>query len=186
MNFDETFKYINNLINDLQNEMKIDRLWNKETVLIDYYICLTSIQEKLKITYNNNLYEYIEKDMDKFEKNISNNNFKIKEKCNLYNLDKEDFLAIKLHKYNENYYLISCKTKMIYDLATFNFICQWGDIGHETEGIEFPEELIPTKCNNCDNTDIKFTNCPFSEELYNYMNYGWWCKSCLIQAANEI
>ena len=45
--------------------------------------------------------------MDKFEKNISNNNFKIKEKCNLYNLDKEDFLAIKLHKYNENYYLIS-------------------------------------------------------------------------------
>ena len=180
MNCDETFEYINNLISDLQNEMRNDKL-----DLVDYDICLTSIHEELNITYNN-LYEYIEKDMENFKNNININNFKILEKCNLYNLDKEDFLAIKLYKFNENYYLISCKTKKIYDLTTFNFICQWGDFGHETEGIEFPEELIPKTCNNCDNTDFKFTNCPFSEEVYHYMNYGWWCKSCLIQAANEI
>ena len=180
MNCDETFEYINNLINDLQNEMKIDKI-----TMTDYYICLISIQEELKITCND-LYDCIEEDMNNFDKHISNSNFKIKEKCNLYNLDKEDFLSIKMYKFNKNYYLISCKTKMIYDLTTFNFICQWGDSGNETEGVEFPEELIPKHCNNCDNTNITFTNCPFSQEVYSYMNYGWLCKSCLIQATNEV
>ena len=98
---------------------------------------------------------YEENQKDKLVEAIKVINSKLKSYDNLNGKISDSkllsFLAIKLHKYNENYYLISCKTKMIYDLTTFNFICQWGDIGHETEGIEFPEELIPTKCNNCDN-----------------------------------
>ena len=100
MSCDKTFQYINNLLTDLQNEMKIDKI-----TFIDYYICLISIQKEFKIT-SNNLYECIKKFCNTEKMNGDNKIFceKCKEKTyhfkkiSLWKIPK--YLLIHFKKFN--------------------------------------------------------------------------------------
>ena len=179
---EQPFVHVDRLIRDLLNDIENDR----GEYLVNMYICLLLIREVLHVPHDG-LYESIEADMNDYERNISLGNHKVNERCSLYNLyNKDDLLSVKLYKHREEHYLVCCRTQKLYDLTTFRFVCQWGEVGHETDGFEFPQELIPDKCNDCSSVDFTFTNCPFLEEVYRYTSYGWWCENCIVRAANEI
>ena len=54
------------------------------------------------------------------------------------------------------------------------------------EMAKLPKDVKPKYCQDCSNTDIKWTNCPFAEEIYGNIVYGWWCDNCLISRNDEI
>ena len=121
MENDKTFEDVNFWVNDLKelfdNEVEQDGLPSTYW----FQINLSCILRELKINndYLDELFVEWEKDKKKLKEKMDDwslswhERYKDHEKINFYNLDKEDFLAVKLYKYNENYYLISSKTKMI-------------------------------------------------------------------------
>ena len=121
MENDKTFEDVNFWVNDLKelfdNEVEQDGLPSTYW----FQLNLSCILRELKINndYLDELFVEWETDKKKLKEKMDNwslssyEKYKDYEKINLYNLDEEDLLAVKLYKYNENYYLISCKTKMI-------------------------------------------------------------------------
>jgi len=102
----------------------------------------------------------------------------------LWQLDPEYLLKLKLWKHKDNIYVIHPHSMMIYYINGES-ICRWGDLGHSTEGHEFPNELKPT-CVECSSTETTWTTNPFTEEVYGKSVYGWWCVECYRQNANEV
>ena len=102
-------------------------------------------------------------------------------------LEVEDQLKLELYNHDGNEFLIHSESLMMHaadDVGTP--IGRWGVHGHVTEGVDIPTELKPSTCMDCSNTDMQWTTCPFAEEVYGNVVYGWWCVDCLVQASNNI
>ena len=82
------------------------------------------------------------------------------------------------YRYNRIEYIMNPHSKVLYNKQGAR-VCRFGDKGHDTEGLDFPQDLIPP-CVECKNKkDNMIWDCdPERKRRFSEIIYDWFCEEC--------
>jgi len=82
------------------------------------------------------------------------------------------------YRYNRIEYIMNPHSKVLYNNQCAR-VCRFGDKGHDTKGLDFPQYLIPP-CVECKNKkDNMIWDCdPERKRRFSEIIYDWFCEEC--------